>query len=198
MSVLNTPWTVKLIVTPGVEPTIEQLNIGDLCFNVADGRLFFRLLNGAITELLSTQFLSAALLTQSEADQRYQLAGTAGGARSIVQAAHGFAIGQAVCYQSPGGWGLALNSEPDRLARAMVSSVPNPDTFTIACSGEIVGSLANLQPGVWYHTSAIVPGAIVPAPAESQAIPGAYAANPLGQAVSSTDFLFLSINPYLV
>lgn len=74
---LNTPWTVKLIVTPGVEPTVEQLNLGDICLNVADGRFFFRLMNGSITELVSTEFVGTEFLTRLQADQLYQAAGAA-------------------------------------------------------------------------------------------------------------------------
>lgn len=197
-TLLNAPWTLKVIVNAGVEPTIEQLNLGDICLNVADGRLFFRLMSGAITEFLSTQFLSEALLTQAIADQRYQLVGAAVGAAVVSKPNHGFSPGQAVCYRLPQGWELALNSEPDRLARALIATVPTPNTFTLARSGEIIGGLTDLQSGEWYHCSPDIPGKLAPVLGEAVALPGAYAANPLGQAVSDSALLFLSINPFEV
>lgn len=193
---LNAPWTVKLIVTSGVEPTLEQLNIGDLCFNVADGRLFFRLLSGEITELLSTSFLSSALLTQAQGDLRYAPLGSAGSA-AITQVNHGLSAGDAVLF-GPQGWQQARSDQPETLARGLVASVLSANAFRLAVPGALVFGFSDLLVGEWYHCSPTLAGNIEPLSGSGQSLPGACAANPLGQAVSTSALWFFSINPYFV
>lgn len=170
---IPTPWYLKLLITPGKVPEPSKLNLGDICVNAADGRLFLLTTGGAIAEIGS-------------------------GRQLITQENHGLIAGQAVCYKAGGGWQLALNSDAASLGRAIVYSAPDSNNFSLARCGEIVSGLTNLIPGEWYHCSHVVPGGLEPCLGEEQKIPGAFAANPMGQAVSESQLFCFFVNPYEV
>jgi phage gp36-like protein len=112
-----------------------------------------------------------------------------------TQANHGFGIGTVIYYDGAN-YLRAINTSADTLGYLLVVQPLSANTFEIARSMQVVEGLSGLTPGAWYHTSVAVAGQIEPLSVNQSALPGAFAANAIGQAISTTALRFVSITPF--
>jgi hypothetical protein len=112
----------------------------------------------------------------------------------ISQVGHPFAAGDAVYGEIGTGFAKALNTAVGTLGRYIVATT-TLNSFTIARPGDVVTGFVGLTPYEWYHSSPTTPGALI-ASGVGQKPSGCFAANPLGQALTSTDLLVQYSIPY--
>jgi hypothetical protein len=115
----------------------------------------------------------------------------------VIQNVHGLQARQAV-YLGATGWTLAINTANETLGRYIVSQVFDANSFSLALPMQIIAGFTGLTPAAWYHTSVTTAGAIEPVSLTQSALPGAFAANPIGQAISSTELIFVPHIPFQI
>lgn len=120
--------------------------------------------------------------------------GSTVGDTTLEQVGHNLTVGTPV-YFTATGFAKARSDAEVTLCRYLVKAV-TANTVTISRDGDLVGGFTGLVKSEWYHCSATVAGTIEVIPANLASLPGSYAANPVGQAVSSTDLIYRSIIPY--
>jgi hypothetical protein len=113
---------------------------------------------------------------------------------TVPSPSHGFVAGQPL-YQDSTGFHLAVNQSAATLAYYLVSNV-TLDSITFAKHGDIVDGFTGLSPGDWYHSSPTTPGAIAPVGITESKPIGAFSANPIGQALTTTSLCYLPTIPY--
>jgi hypothetical protein len=112
----------------------------------------------------------------------------------IVQIAHGFSAGDLIYGTVGVGFAKALNNNIATLAYHVVASA-TADAFTIAKPGEIVNAYTGLIPYEWYHCSPTIAGGVAPVGSGQKPV-GGFAANQVGQAVTSTSLIVYLDTPY--
>jgi hypothetical protein len=115
----------------------------------------------------------------------------------ITQAGHGLAVGQAI-YLESGLFKKAINTTAETLAYYLISEIVSIDSFRLATPMSFVDGYTGLTPSGWYHCSPDVAGALSLVSGGETKPVGAYAANPMGQALSATQLICSPSTPYQV
>lgn len=110
---------------------------------------------------------------------------------------HGFAVGN-VLYFDGTNYVKAINTGSETLGRFLVARIFDAHNFEIARSMQVVSGFTGLIPGRWYHTSATTPGLLEVVPTNQITLNGAFASNPIGQAMNALELRFMEITPFRV
>jgi hypothetical protein len=115
----------------------------------------------------------------------------------IAQAGHGLAVGQVIFVES-GIFSKAINTAPETLAYYLIAEILSIDVFRLATPMSVVDGYTGLTPSGWYHCSPDVAGDLSLVSGGDTKPVGAYAANPMGQALSATQLIYSPSTPYQV
>jgi hypothetical protein len=116
----------------------------------------------------------------------------------VTANAHGFSPRQTLYMGAGGAFALAKNDAEATLGRYLIASVPDANTFTLAMPGQAIDGFTGLSPGGWYHVSPATSGAIVLVSLPDRKPANGYAANQVGQALTSSILIYSGNIPYLI